>query len=285
MKYHNGLCSTLIICFLFISSASKAEIISPSSEWLKSNTLLNDRKSPAPTTLVSDIHNGVLLTYDAPTGGIDVGTSTYQFDFMQTATEKGTILFDISANIISGTYDNDLRIEIIKNDDTIQSFSSTEDMVSGARSKNLLNLNAGDVWGIRVVTGNYSLSLGTVGEIRITEHIPDNCVALYSMEGKLTLPCVSVHDAFGNILYYQANMQLIPSSNPFSFKLTNVLKIGNILNNSDCSATYSETNSIADIPCVSVPNTSGQKDMFQAKMKATSLISPLIFEVSSLNNL
>jgi hypothetical protein len=285
MKYHNGICSTLIICFLFISSVSKAEIISPSSEWLKSNTLLNDRKSPAPTTLVSDIHNGVLLTYNAPTGGIDVGTSTYQFDFMQTATETGAILFDISANIISGTYDNDLRIEIIKNDNTIKSYSSTEDIVSGTRSKNLLNLNAGDVWGIRVITGNYSLSLGTVGEIRITEHIPDNCVALYSMEGILTLPCVSVHDAFGNILYYQANMQLIPASNPFYFKLTNVLKIGNILNNSACLATYSETNSIADIPCVSVPNTSGQINMFQAKMKATLLTSPLIFEVSSLNHL
>ncbi|MCK5831555.1 MAG: hypothetical protein KAH20_14765 [Methylococcales bacterium] len=285
MKYHNGICSTVIFCFLFVSSVSTAEILSPSSEWLKSITLLTDRSSPAPTTSVSDISDGILLTYNAPTGGVDVGTSTYQFDFTQTVTEKKGILFDISANIISGTYDNILSIEIIKNNKITKLYSSTENTVSGIRTNNLLTLNAGDVWGIRVVTGNYSLSLGTVGEIRITEHIPDNCAAFYSIEGKLTLPCVSVQDVFGNILYYQANLQRIPTSIPISFKLTNVLKIGNKLDSIDCLATYSDMNSIVDVPCVFVPNASAQIDMFQAKMKVTPLSSPLTFEVTNLNQL
>ena len=278
MKYHNGI---VMLCFLFISSASTAEIISPSSEWLKSITLLTDRNSPTPAASVSDISNGVLLTYNAPTGGIDVGTSTYQYDFTQTVIEKGSILFDISVDIISGTYDNVLSIDIIKNNNIIKLYSSTENIVSGTRTKNTLNLNTGDVWGFRVVTGNYSLSLGTVGKIRITEHIPDNCIARYSMGGKLILPCVSVQDASGNMMYYQANMQLTPTSTPISFKLTEVIKIGKKLNNNACLATYSSTNSIVDIPCASVPNGFGNIEMFQTKMKAI----PLLFEVTNMSKI
>lgn len=283
MKLHNkSIHHIIILYFLFISSASAAEIISPASEWSENVTLLTDRSSPIPTTSVADISNGVTLTYESPTGGQDVGTSTYQYDFTQTALESGSILIDISAEITLGTFDNILTIELIKNNDIIKSYSSVENAVKGTEAKNLLSLNAGDVWGIRVITGNYSLSTGSVGEIQVTAHIPEDCSARYSNDGILTIPCVSVPDASGNITYYQANMQLLPDEDTTSFSLLDTIKIGGKLDTNKCLVKYKGINNPVDIPCASVPNTTGSLDMFEATMKAIPSSLPLAFEVTTL---
>jgi len=283
MKLHNkNICQIIILYFLFISSASAAEIISPASEWSKNITLLTDRSSPAPISSVTDISNGVMLNYDSQTGGKDVGTSTFQYDFTQTAVESGSILIDIAADITLGTFDNILTIELIKNDDIVKSYSSSENSVNGKETRNLLNLNAGDVWGIRVITGNYSLSTGTVGEIRITTHIPEDCTARYSNDGILTIPCVSVSDTSGNITYYQANMQLLPDEDTTTFSLLDTIKIGGKLDNNKCLVTYKSINDPIDIPCASVPNAMGGIDMYKATMKAIPSSLPLAFEVTTL---
>ena len=49
--------------------------------------------------------------------------------------------------------------------------------------------------------------------------INNNCFATYNTEGLLNIPCVSVPDAFGGTIMYQADMELIPFSSPFTFKL------------------------------------------------------------------
>jgi hypothetical protein len=283
MKLHNkSIHHSIILYFLFISSASAAEIISPASEWSENVTLLTDRSSPIPTTSIADISNGVILNYESLTGGKDVGTSTYQYDFTQTALESGNILIDISADITLGTFDNILAIELIKNNDIIKSYSSIENAVKGTEAKNLLNLNAGDVWGIRVTTGNFSLSTGTVGEIRITAHIPEDCSARYSNDGTLTIPCVLVPDASGKITYYQANMQLLPNEDTISFNLLDTVKIGGKLDTDKCLVKYKDINNPVDIPCAFDPNATGSFDMFEATMKAIPSSLPLAFEVTTL---
>lgn len=49
----------------------------------------------------------------------------------------------------------------------------------------------------------------------------NECVATYNFDGTLNIPCVSVPDALGGSIIYEADMVLVPLSSPLTFELTN----------------------------------------------------------------
>lgn len=105
-----------------------------------------------------------------------------------------------------------------------------------------------------------------------------DCIAKYSTVGSLSIPCVSVPDAFGGSIYYQANMQFVPFSNPFSFSLTGAQQINAGISESDCLAVFN-TDGVLNLPCVSVPNSSGEEELFEAIMEVVPQSSPFIFNL------
>ncbi|MEE9355918.1 MAG: hypothetical protein V3U75_10060 [Methylococcaceae bacterium] len=54
--------------------------------------------------------------------------------------------------------------------------------------------------------------------------LANSCVSTFNSDGTLSIPCVTVPDNPGSTTLYQANMKLIPSSNPFRFDLTQASK-------------------------------------------------------------
>ncbi|OAD20919.1 hypothetical protein THIOM_003343, partial [Candidatus Thiomargarita nelsonii] len=56
--------------------------------------------------------------------------------------------------------------------------------------------------------------------------VPNNpCMATYSFDGQLHIPCVAVPGPFGGTMVYDVNMELIPLTNPFEFRLINVVPV------------------------------------------------------------
>lgn len=58
--------------------------------------------------------------------------------------------------------------------------------------------------------------------VNTTTQVTPSCVATYTNDGKLHIPYVSVPDAFGGKVMYEADMQLESFSTPFKFILTGV---------------------------------------------------------------
>lgn len=94
----------------------------------------------------------------------------------------------------------------------------------------------GNIWlNTQLEAGKYSVSINSSsmctnpsGEttlfvygcpVATTGAISQGCVATYK-NGELHIPYVSVSDIFGGTLYYEADMKLIPFSNPSAFELT-----------------------------------------------------------------
>jgi len=118
---------------------------------------------------------------------------------------------------------------------------------------------------------------GTFVRINLVVEEKD-CIAKYLIDGSLNIPCVSVPDALGGSIYYQANMQFVPFSSPFSFRLTGAQQIGASNSESDCLAVFN-ADGILNLPCVSVPNSSGEEELFEAVMEFVPQTSPFIFEL------
>jgi hypothetical protein len=108
----------------------------------------------------------------------------------------------------------------------------------------------------------------------------NDCVATYNPEGFLNIPCVTVPDAFGGVIMYQADMKLIPLSNPFSFELTGAQQKGEPITNNNCTATYKIDGSL-NIPCVAVSDVFGGSTMYQADMQLIPTSNPLTFNLAS----
>jgi len=107
---------------------------------------------------------------------------------------------------------------------------------------------------------------------------PDNeCVANYTINGALNIPCISVPDAFGSTIMYKADMNLVPLSNPLSFELIEAQQIDGVSVN-NCTAAYN-TEGLLNIPCVSVPDAFGGTIMYQADMELIPLSSPFTFKL------
>ncbi len=106
----------------------------------------------------------------------------------------------------------------------------------------------------------------------------NDCVASYTVNGVLNIPCVSVPDAFGGIVAYKVEMNAIPLSNPLSFELSKAEQIEETSTSSgSCVATYID--GLLDIPCVLVPDAFGGTSMYQADMELIPFSSPFVFKV------
>lgn len=113
----------------------------------------------------------------------------------------------------------------------------------------------------------------------VSELTDNDCIASYTINGALTLPCVSVPDGLGGTTMYKADLNLIPLSNPFSFKLLEALQIDEIsINSNNCIATYN-ANGFLNIPCVLVPDAFGDTVMYQADMGLIPSSSPFTFKL------
>ncbi len=164
-----SLLAALFVTFMMFSLQAKAQSIPPASDWSASNVITLNRNSPEPTMAVIDIATGVLLSYDAPTGGINVGTSGRQYNFVTNASVSSILTFDLSIDAINGTFNNSLTLEILHNGNVVSTLDSTTANTYTADFPNQsLDLSAGDSWGIRATAGNFSQSTGTSSEILVT---------------------------------------------------------------------------------------------------------------------
>ncbi len=137
--------------------------------WSLTNTVVLNRNSPPPTMSVSPITDGVELIYSAPTGGVGVGTSIRQFDFVAPAIIEGTFDFDVSISATIGTFQNTLELEVLHNGVVVKTLASTTaNSLNANYPGQSLELKLGDTWGIRSTTGNFSQSTGTSATITIT---------------------------------------------------------------------------------------------------------------------
>jgi hypothetical protein len=58
--------------------------------------------------------------------------------------------------------------------------------------------------------------------IPTTPSVSGDCMATYSLDGKVHIPCISVPDAFGGTTVYDVKMQQLPGSFTFDLDLTSV---------------------------------------------------------------
>ena len=109
------------------------------------------------------------------------------------------------------------------------------------------------------------------------------CVASYSLEGVLNIPCVSVSDLFGNTTLYQADLKRISQASPLAFKFTGAQQIDNTSSNSDeCLATY-KSDGLLYIPCVGVSDIFGGKKMYKIDLQWDLISTPLVFELTGVH--
>lgn len=111
---------------------------------------------------------------------------------------------------------------------------------------------------------------------RYNASVLQSCIAMYSPTGQLHIPYVSVPDTAGTTTMYEADMQLLPLSNPMKFELTGAKTIST---SPTCSATYSLTGRL-HIPSVSVPDAVGAKTLYEADMQLLPLSNPMRFELT-----
>lgn len=107
--------------------------------------------------------------------------------------------------------------------------------------------------------------------------VSNDCTSSYKSNGLLNIPCVTVPNPSGGITMYQADMKLIPFSNPVSFELTNAQQ-GEGSTADDCVSAYKGDGTL-NIPCVTVPDNSGNTSTFQAKMELVPQSNPLKFKL------
>ena len=165
----------IVASLLFVASGTapvEAQSIPPASNWDASNIIVLNRNSPEPTMTVIDIADGVLLSYDAPTGGFGVGTSERQYNFVTTASASSILTFDLSIDAINGGFNNTLTLEVLHNGNVVSTLASTTANTYAASFPNQsMDLNVGDSWGIRATAGNFSESTGTSAEILVTSNV------------------------------------------------------------------------------------------------------------------
>jgi len=104
---------------------------------------------------------------------------------------------------------------------------------------------------------------------------PD-CIATYETNGFLNIPCVSVPDTS---LMYEGEMKLNPFSNPLAFELIQVQANGETSITNDCVTSY-QIDGTLSIPCVTVPDASGDTVMYEAELKLIPSSNPLAFELT-----
>ena len=97
------------------------------------------------------------------------------------------------------------------------------------------------------------------------------CTAQYQTNGSLVIPCVSVPNGTGEVIY-QATMKMKPLSVPPIFELVSAATRANVVD--ACMARY-QLNGHLTLPCVSLPDGS----MYQANMQIKPSSTPMAFEL------
>lgn len=116
------------------------------------------------------------------------------------------------------------------------------------------------------------------GSSKVESNVTSDCTASYRSNGLLNIPCVTVPNASGGTSMYQAEMKLIPLSNPLSFELTNAQqKVDESIVNT-CVSVFN-TDGLLTIPCVTVPDNSGNTSTYQAEMKLVPQSTPFAFKL------
>jgi len=128
-----------------------------------------------------------------------------------------------------------------------------------------------------IFTGSTNLHQDAIFYYGINDE-PDepDCIATYETDGFLNIPCVSVPDTS---LMYEGEMKLNPFSNPLAFELIQVQANGETSITNDCVTSY-QIDGTLSIPCVTVPDASGDTVMYEADMKLIPSSNPLAFELT-----
>lgn len=147
--------------------------------------------------------------------------------------------------------------------------------------------NVSHAWNFQLVTGLQTFidkSKGAFalvvrdGDVGVSTALPDACIASYVDDGSLIIPCAIVSDEFNGKVLYQANMQIVPSSNPIEFELTQANQTEKALIDNKCAAIF-QANGLLKIPCVTVPDISGNTNLYQAEMKFIPKSNPFAFKL------
>lgn len=161
------------LCAVSFATVNAGPIVPDAADWSVGITTVTDRGSPAATTSITDITDGVLLEYDAATGGFGVGTTTNQYDFTTSAAATGTLMleFDLQVDAFIGFFGNEFELHVLQNDGIVQTlvpFTSVEPGVNLVFEDVMLSLGLGDTWGVRVIAGNFDSGSGVSGNIAVT---------------------------------------------------------------------------------------------------------------------
>jgi len=166
-----------VLCALMSVGANATVILPSASNWSVTITDLNSRASGAPTTSITDVFgsgtHGVQFDYSAPTGGSGVGTRLRQYDFTTSAPTAGTLPVSIDYVAFTGFFITEASLEVIVNGTVTQVLSPFT--TSAPTSINLsftgiaINVNPGDVYGIRAKAGNFTQCCGVNGTITLSQ--------------------------------------------------------------------------------------------------------------------
>ena len=188
MKKNLLLGVTTGLFILFVAGITEATPIIPdSSDWSVTVTTITNRGSGAPNTSITNLagDDGVLLHYDAPTGGLNIGTSMRQYDYTTTASATGmlNLSFDVEFNAFTGWFISELALHVLQNGVEVQTLfpftSNAPSSISQTFDDVLLNLSVGDTWGIRAVAGNFTECCGVSGNIEVSaDPIPEPATML-----------------------------------------------------------------------------------------------------------
>lgn len=177
---------TAIALVALIAAPAQGVTVGSSGDWGVSISVLGGSASPASTTSITDIPGGVLLEYNAATGGSGVGTQDRRYDFTTTSTMTGKLTFDVEFDAFTGFFSNFTALHVLLNGAEVQTLvadTSVEPGVNADFSGLMLNLTAGDVWGLRAEAGNFDSGSGVSGDIRVTQVVPEPATATLAMLG------------------------------------------------------------------------------------------------------
>ena len=126
--------------------------------------------SPAPTTVTTNIDDGVQFVYSAASGGwATAGTSKVRMSLTTTATEAAHLVLDIGFSGWHGWSSSDTRyLSVILNGYSVQTLAlSRAGYFDDFFNDFVLDVNAGDTYGIQITASNRDLTNGFNGKVSI----------------------------------------------------------------------------------------------------------------------
>lgn len=230
-------------------------------------------------------------------GDVDLATASQTIDIAFAATEidEGNVKFDLSAWLGGFSTQEDFASVNINFYDAKTEFISTVTLdpvlasdrssLTGLLQRSKSGLIPKDSRSIVVemilIRKTGTANDGYVDDISLVlnkTNTPSasDCTSIYKQDGSLHVPCVTVPDAFGGRVKYDANLQFVPFSNPFRFELKNATQTA--FTPDDCLSVYELVGTL-HLPCVSVPIPFGGEVLVDAHLHLVPASDPLQFEL------